>query len=550
MNRKILLTIIVLLGSLSLMSAQTQTVTFQVQSPDSTPVYVFGSWNWGGWPGTAMTPIGGGKYSATLTLASNTTHEFLYVNGASPVKEILNPAWTCTNGNATYTNRVLNLGSVDTAVCYTFATCTTCPITPPPTPKNVTFQVESPDSTPVYLIGSWNWASYPGYAMSQVGPGKYSVTIPLPALATYEYLFVNGPTPVKEILNPTWTCTNGNTQYTNRVLNLGNSDTAVCYTFATCNTCSITPPPPPVNVTFQVESPDSTPVSLIGSWNWASFPGYSMAQVAANKYSVTIPLPPYASYEFLYVNGATPTKEALNPAWPCTNGNATYTNRTLTLGGTDTAMCFTWNSCNTCTVTPPPTNINVTFRVANTDSTPVYVFGSWNNWSNWPGHPMTLNTTLNAYEVVLPLQAGTNIEYLFVNGTGPTKEVLDPMWPCTNGNSTYTNRVMTLGTADTSLCVEWEQCTVCGAWPSSVEEASQSGLSISMTDNYVILHSQNHNYVDGVEIFDLTGRSIYSTKNKVATNTRISVQLKPNTMYIVRAQNENKTHILKTITKQ
>jgi hypothetical protein len=32
---------------------------------------------------------------------------------------------------------------------------------------------------------------------------------------------------------------------------------------------------------------------------------------------------------------------------------------------------------------------NVTFQVANPDSTPVYVFGSWSGWSNWPGDQMT-----------------------------------------------------------------------------------------------------------------------------------------------------------------
>ena len=88
-------------------------------------------------------------------------------------------------------------------------------------------------------------------------------------------------------------------------------------------------------VTFQVESPDSTPVSLIGSWNWGNWPGASMTAVTATKYSVTMPLLPNSPYEFLFVNGATPTKEVLNPAWSCTNGNAQYTNITLNLGAND-----------------------------------------------------------------------------------------------------------------------------------------------------------------------------------------------------------------------
>ena len=103
--------------------AQNRVVTFQVSSPDSLPVYVFGSWNWGGYPGTLMTSVGGGFYTANIPLPENTTYEYLFVNGgsATPAKEVLNPADACTNGNAQYTNRVLNLGTADMTVCNNFA---------------------------------------------------------------------------------------------------------------------------------------------------------------------------------------------------------------------------------------------------------------------------------------------------------------------------------------------------------------------------------------------------------------------------------------------
>ena len=105
----------------------TVNVNFQVYSPDSIPVFVFGSWgNWGNWPGDQMTSAGTGYFATTLHLAPNTNYEYLYVNGYPYVKEVLNPAWPCTNGNATYTNRVLNLGAKDTTICFTWASCTTC----------------------------------------------------------------------------------------------------------------------------------------------------------------------------------------------------------------------------------------------------------------------------------------------------------------------------------------------------------------------------------------------------------------------------------------
>ncbi len=218
--------------------AQTRMVTFQVSSPDSLPVYVFGSWNWGGWPGTLMTSVGGGFYTATLPLAENTVHEYLFVNGATaPSKEVLNPADACTNGNPTYTNRVLNLGTSDMTVCNDFASCNTCTV--PGGAVLVTFEVQNPTGTPVYIFGSWsNWGNWPGDGMTPIGNGKYSITLPLASATPYEYLFVTGATPAKEILDPAAPCTNGNATYTNRVLTTMTTNQTVCGVWGSCATCT------------------------------------------------------------------------------------------------------------------------------------------------------------------------------------------------------------------------------------------------------------------------------------------------------------------------
>ncbi len=217
-------------------------VTFQVQNPDSTNVYVFGSWsNWGNWPGDPMTSIGNNTYTATLTLAPNSNFEFLYVNGNLPVKESLDPTWPCTNYNPQYTNRVLNLGAVDTTVCYTWETCASCG-SPPVDSIAVTFQVQSPDSIPVYVFGSWsNWSNWPGTPMTSIGNDIFEATLQLVSNQAIEYLFVNGTGPTKEALDPTWSCTNGNTQYTNRLSDLsGTADTTICFLWSTCSACGTT----------------------------------------------------------------------------------------------------------------------------------------------------------------------------------------------------------------------------------------------------------------------------------------------------------------------
>jgi hypothetical protein len=412
----------------------------------------------------------------------------------------------------------------------------------------VTFQVENPANTPVYVFGSWSgWGNYPGNPMTMIAPGKYSATLPIASNTTHEYLFVSGATPANEALNSAWTCTNGNSQYTNRVLVLGATDTAVCYTWATCNTCVVTPPPPPptpINVTFQVMSPDSTPVSLIGSWNWSSFPGANMSLIAPNKYSVTIPLMPNSPYEFLYVNGVQ-TKEGLNPAWTCTNGNAQYTNRTLALGANDTTLCFTWATCTACPVTPPPTNINVKFAVQSPDSTPVYVFGSWNNWNNFPGELLTYNTTNGTHEKVLSMLATSSIEYLYVNGI-QTKEVLNPAWPCTNGNGQYTNRIATLGTADTSFCSTWQTCN--GCTPLSIVNKDLENISLLINTESVKIVTSNNEKFDAVEIYDIVGKRV-ALRNHVSGNENIPVTLNANSLYIIHVKKGNNVFKVKAIIK-
>ena len=106
---------------------QNMNVKFAIQNVDSLPVYVFGNWNnWSNFPGTPMVfNTATGNYEITIPLASNSTVEYLYVNG-NLSKETLNSTWPCTNGNAQYTNRVAILGAVDTTICNQWETCSAC----------------------------------------------------------------------------------------------------------------------------------------------------------------------------------------------------------------------------------------------------------------------------------------------------------------------------------------------------------------------------------------------------------------------------------------
>ncbi len=409
----------------------------------------------------------------------------------------------------------------------------------------VTFQVQAPDSTPVYVFGSWsNWSNWPGDQMTQIAPGQYTVALNLASNTNFEFLFVNGGTPIKEALNPAWPCTNANAQYTNRTLSIGAADTSLCAIWASCTTCTVVNPPANVNVTLRVESPDSTPVYVFGSWSgWSNYPGTAMTSIGNNQYEAVISVPATATYEYLYVNGNTPIKEALNPAWTCTNGNAQYTNRMLPVGTTDFTKCNKWALCDSCGAVAP-SNINVKFAVQAPDSTPVYVFGNWNNWSNFPGTAMTLNATTGNYEVVIPVASGTPIEYLFVNGVS-TKEVLDPLWTCTNGNQQYTNRVANLGVADTTLCNRWQSCSAC--FVSSVETINNEAVQILAGKDFVRIQTAALSTIDQIEVYDIIGKLIYRSNQKLNSNTNIPVSLQSNTLYTIRVKQGNSQYQVKSL---
>ncbi|MFN5793430.1 MAG: hypothetical protein ACK455_01420, partial [Bacteroidota bacterium] len=167
------------------------------------------------------------------------------------------------------------------------------------------------------------------------------------------------------------------------------------------------------NVNFQVANPDSTPVYVFGSWSgWSNWPGDQMTDTNGDGiFEKTLNIASNTAHEYLFVNGVGPTKETLNPAWLCTNGNGQYTNRVLPLANSDTTVCVNWSSCSSCGTIVIP-YVNVKFQVQNPPATPVRVFGSWSGWSNWPGTLMTFNASDNAYEATISVQSDSAVEYL------------------------------------------------------------------------------------------------------------------------------------------
>ncbi len=188
-------------------------------------------------------------------------------------------------------------------------------------------------------------------------------------------------------------------------------------------------------------------------------------------------------------------------------------------------------------------NINVKFGVQATDSTPVYLFGNWNNWSGFPGVPMPLNATTGNYEVTIPLTASTTIEYLYVNGSG-TKEVMNPAGACTNGNTQFTNRVAVLGNSDMSLCNRWATCNTC--IPLSVNNFTEVAFGISISKSSLVIQANNITHVDQVEIFDVLGKNVFRSNGPVKTENNLQVNLCTNTLYLVRVKQGQNYYTVKS----
>jgi hypothetical protein len=182
-------------------------------------------------------------------------------------------------------------------------------------------------------------------------------------------------------------------------------------------------------------------------------------------------------------------------------------------------------------------SIMVTFQVQVGDAVPVYIFGGWNNWANWPGTPMVAMGG-NIYTVSVPMAGNQAVEYLFVSGTDPVKEVLDPSWPCTNGNTQYTNRLTSMASNDTTMCVKWATCESCTF--TSVGDLSEQEMKISLLDNGIRLSSSTIIEANQIEVFDLMGRMIYSSTQGWKMNTLIPVKFSAGGIYVVRIKADNK----------
>lgn len=302
------------------------------------------------------------------------------------------------------------------------------------------------------------------------------------------------------------------------------------------------------NVTFQVDmnqvTQGFTTPEVNGFWN--SWCGNCNAMSDANGdgiWEVTIPLEVGTTQEFKYSADAWTIQEMNDPTAPCTNGNATYTNRVLVVPAADTTLpVVCWSSCYGCTV-DVTLQVNMAWEVANNaiSADGIHVAGDFQGWN--PGATaMTDANNDGIYEVTINVPANSSIQYKFINGNSWG---LDEPVPSACAVTGTTNRGATFAYGDSTLApVCFGKCTDCMA---SLDETLQNvSLFPNPTRGQFNLARMDAASEVEVSVLDLQGKVLtVATWNAGAESLGIDLSNFANGVYMVRLTSEEGSRTLR-----
>lgn len=420
----------------------TLVVDMSEQSVSPQGVHVAGSFN--GWSTTAtpMTAIGNGKYSATVSVGSNSAYQYKFINGDTWADEETVPA-SCgvPNGFGGYNREVVVGGSDTTLPAVCFSQCGPCNIPQVQLTLEVDMSQQTVSPQGVHVAGTFNNWSANATPMTAAGNGVYTVTLPVDQNSTQQYIFINGDDwAYAETIPASCGVPNGLGGY-NREIVVGNGNTTaplVC--FSSCDPC-----PGMVNLTLQVDlgitSVSPQGVHVAGTFNGWSTTATPMNQVSGSVYSVTLTVTENTTHEYVFLNGDTwADAEEVPQACGVPNGTGGY-NRQVIVGNTPVTVpvvCF--SRCEAC-----PPQIQVTFRVDMSLETVapegVHIAGSFQGWD--PAASPMLPTVNNIWEISFMLYQGEAYHYKFINGnTWAGEETVPASCGVPNGSGGYNREVL------------------------------------------------------------------------------------------------------------
>jgi len=306
-------------------------------------------------------------------------------------------------------------------------------------------------------------------------------------------------------------------------------------------TFGFAPAPVTHNVTFQVDmnqvTAGFTTPEVNGFWNnWC---GNCNAMTDANGdgiWEVTLPLLEGSTQEYKFSADAWTIQEMNDPTAPCTNGNATYTNRVLVVPAADTTLpVVCWSSCFGCTV-DVTLKVNMAWEVANNaiSANGVHVAGDFQGWN--PGATQMSDADNDGiYEVTINVPANSSIQYKFINGNAWGQDEPVPGACAVTGT---TNRGATFAYADSSMSpVCFGKCTDCMA---SLDEALQNvSLFPNPTRGQFNLARMDAASEVEVSVLDLQGKVLHVAKwSAGAESLGIDLSDVANGVYMVRLTSE------------
>ena len=253
-------------------------------------------------------------------------------------------------------------------------------------------------------------------------------------------------------------------------------------------------------------------------------------------WTTTLPLTIGSTQEYKFSADAWTIQEQNNPAAPCTNGNATYTNRVLVIPATDTVLnVVCWSQCTACDV-DVTLKVNMAWEVANNaiSADGIHVAGDFQGWN--PGATEMLDANNDGiYEVSITVPANSSIQYKFINGNAWGSDEPVPSACAVTGT---TNRGATFAYGDSTMSpVCYGKCTDCAAG------LGESLQNVSLFPNptrgqFNLVRMDAATEVE-VSVLDLQGKVLTVTKwNEGVDALSIDLSSFANGVYMVRMTSE------------
>ena len=333
------------------------------------------------------------------------------------------------------------------------------------------------------------------------GDGTWTGTVTMNTGVTGNYIFLNSPSNggdwgTKEDLNGQ-SCGDPN-NYNDRTLPTIISDTTMLHCFGSCESDGTCPAPPTVfiDVTFTLNissiissggTVDPTGMFLAGGAAFGNPGDNPMTDLGNGVWSITVNKPEGFTSDYTFTNGnsgwgAKENISGLSCAVP------PYDDRNLSPVYSDTTIQHCFGTCDydgSCAsaVIPPNYTFLLDMNQSGYGASAVpHLRGSW-NWGAAATDDMMIDTDGDGvWEITKSINGGA--EYLFAvdtdaDGAWDVNESNDPTEACTNGNSQYTNRVLTQAIGDTSLgLVCLGSCSPC------VYPGTCGFFTLELTDSY------------------------------------------------------------------